>query len=364
VTESDRQHRKCRLTPNLRRLEGLVRSYKILVVDDFDRFRQFVFLSLRQRAEFQHIYEASDGLEAVQRAEELQPDLILLDIGLPRVNGIEAGRRIRRVSPNSKILFVSQESSADVVQEALHLGAQGYLLKADAAGELLPAVDAVLQGRQYLSRRLRPHVISETHDEYPADSLRSNEHPPPLPQKGNIVRVHKVAFHRDDASLVDDFTRFIEAALRMKNPIIVVATGSRRTNLLQRLQARGLDMAAAIQEGSYISLDADDMLSEVMVNDWPDSTRFLKVASDLIMEAAKAAKGKHFRVAACGECAPSLIAQGKPEAAIQLEHLWDKFARSHYIDILCGYLLRDFQTEERSHIFERICVAHSAAYTP
>ena len=146
------------------RLEGLVRSCKILVVDDFDRFRQFVILSLRQRAEFQLIYEASDGLEAVERSEELKPDLILLDIGLPRVNGIEAGRRIRKVSPNSKILFVSQESSADVVQEALRLGAQGYLLKADAAGELLPAVDAVLQGRQYLSRPLRPHGISKTHE--------------------------------------------------------------------------------------------------------------------------------------------------------------------------------------------------------
>jgi hypothetical protein len=81
------------------------------------------------------------------------------------------------------------------------------------------------------------------------------------------------------------------------------------------------------------------------------------------MEASKAAKGKHFRVAACGECAPRLIAQGRPEAAIQMEHLWDKIARSHYIDILCGYLLRDFQTEESSPTFERICVAHSAAYT-
>jgi DNA-binding NarL/FixJ family response regulator len=132
-----------------------VRSYKILVVDDSDRFRQFLVLSLRRRAEFQFIYEASDGLEAVERAEELKPDLILLDIGLPGVNGIEAGRQIRKVSPNSKILFVSLESSADVVQEALQLGAQGYLLKADAARELLPAVDAVLQGRQYLSRRLQ-----------------------------------------------------------------------------------------------------------------------------------------------------------------------------------------------------------------
>jgi DNA-binding NarL/FixJ family response regulator len=340
-----------------------VRSCKILVVEDFDRFREFVVSSLRQRAEFQLIYEASDGLEAVQRAEELQPDLILLDIGLPRLNGIEAGRRIRRVSPNSKILFVSQELSADVAQEALHLGGQGYLVKADAADELLPAVDAVLQGRQYLSRRLRPHVISKTHDESRADTLGSREHPPQAPQQGNIVRVHKVAFHPDDASLLDDFTCFIEFALRMGNPVIVIATESHRTDLRQRLQAQGRDMATAIREGAYISLDADGMLSELMVNDWPDSTRFLKTASDLIMRAAKAAKGKHFRVAACGECARMLIAQGKPEAAVQLEHLWDKMARSHYIDTLCGYLLQDFQAGKSSPIFERICVAHSAAYT-
>ncbi len=131
-----------------------MRSYKILIVDDSDRFRQFLVLSLRRRAEFQLINEASDGLEAVERAEELKPDLILMDIGLPGVNGIEAWRRIQKVSPNSKILFVSLESSADVVREALDLGAKGYILKADAASELLPAVDAVLQGKQYLSRRL------------------------------------------------------------------------------------------------------------------------------------------------------------------------------------------------------------------
>jgi DNA-binding NarL/FixJ family response regulator len=341
-----------------------VRSCKILLVEDFDPFREFVALSLRQRPEFQLIYEAADGLEAVQRAEELQPDLILLDIGLPGLSGIEAGRRIRKVSPNSKILFVSQERSADVVQAALHLGAQGYLLKSDAGGELLPAVNAVLQGRHYLSRRLRPHVISKTHDESRADSLGSKEHPPLPPQNGNSVRVHKAAFHPDDASLMDDFTRFVEFALKMGNPVIVIATESHRTDLRQRLQARGRDMATAIQEGTYISMDVAEVLSEVMVNDWPDATRFLKLASDLIMEAAKAAKGRHFRVAACGECARSLIGQGKPEAAIQLEHLWDRISRSHYVDTLCGYLLQDFQTAENRPIFEKICVAHSAAYTP
>jgi DNA-binding response OmpR family regulator len=85
----------------------------------------------------------SDGLEAVRKAEELQPDLILLDVGLPDLNGIEAARLIRKVSLKSKIIFVSQESSPGVMQEAFHLGALGYVTKAHAGVELLAAVEAV-----------------------------------------------------------------------------------------------------------------------------------------------------------------------------------------------------------------------------
>ena len=98
--------------------------------------------------------EETDGLQALQKAGKLRPDLILLDIGLPSLNGIEVARQILQLSPNSKILFVSQESSADLVQEALALGALGYVVKWDAGKELLTAVEAVVQGRQYLSSRL------------------------------------------------------------------------------------------------------------------------------------------------------------------------------------------------------------------
>ena len=112
----------------------------------------------------QIVGEASDGLEAVQKAEELQPDLIVLDIGLPTLNGIEAARRIRKLSPESKILFVSQESSADVVQEALALGALGYVVKAHAGSELLAAVEAVLQGRQFISSGLSGHYFTDAAD--------------------------------------------------------------------------------------------------------------------------------------------------------------------------------------------------------
>jgi DNA-binding NarL/FixJ family response regulator len=137
---------------------------RVLVVDDFEPFRRSVALLLQKRPELQIIGEASDGLKAVQKAEELQPDLILLDIGLPKLNGIEAARRIRQLSPRSKILFVSQESSADVVHEAFATGACGYVIKADAGSELLPAVEAVLRGGQFVGRRFAEHDSTRASD--------------------------------------------------------------------------------------------------------------------------------------------------------------------------------------------------------
>jgi DNA-binding NarL/FixJ family response regulator len=103
-------------------IPGEVRSVRILVIDDFEPFRRFVCSIVATRPYLNVIGEISDGLEAVQKAKELKPDLILLDIGLPALNGIAAARQIRKFSPESKIIFVSQESSADVVQEALSSG--------------------------------------------------------------------------------------------------------------------------------------------------------------------------------------------------------------------------------------------------
>ena len=115
------------------------------MVDDYEPFQQFLSSRLQDTSGVYVCWEASDGLETVQKAEELRPDLILLDIGLPQLNGIEVARRIRRVSPGSRILFVSQESSADAVQEALRTGARGYVVKTDAASKLVEGVNAVLR---------------------------------------------------------------------------------------------------------------------------------------------------------------------------------------------------------------------------
>lgn len=146
---------------------------RVLVVEDSESLRKFVCSTLRERPELQIVAEVIDGLEAVHRAEELKPDLIVLDIGLPSLNGIEAARQIRKISPQSKILFLSQESSADVAQECLRLGARGYVVKAHAGSELLVAVDAVLRGAWFLSSGLGVRTASIT---YRIDAIKKLIH--------------------------------------------------------------------------------------------------------------------------------------------------------------------------------------------
>jgi DNA-binding NarL/FixJ family response regulator len=124
---------------------------RVLVVDNFEPFRRFVTSTLAGLRDLQVIGEVSDGLAAVQKAIELQPDLVLLDIGLPTLNGFEAARQIRKLVPESKIIFLSQESSDDMVQEALSIGAWGYVVKIHAGTELLTAVEAVISGKRFVS---------------------------------------------------------------------------------------------------------------------------------------------------------------------------------------------------------------------
>jgi DNA-binding NarL/FixJ family response regulator len=123
-------------------------AVRILIVDDYEFWRYCVVSMLKDYPEFEIVGEGSDGLDAVEMSAQLHPDIVLLDIGLPELNGFEAAREIRKVSPASNIVFVAQTRNDDLVNEALKVGARGYVSKMEAASELVPAMKAAVANQR------------------------------------------------------------------------------------------------------------------------------------------------------------------------------------------------------------------------
>jgi DNA-binding NarL/FixJ family response regulator len=315
----------------------------VLVVDDYEPFRRLI-CTILENPRFRIIGEASNGLEAVRKAEELQPDLILLDIGLPQLNGIEAARRISKVAPHSKILFISQEDSSDVVQAALGLGVLGYVHKSRTHADLLPAIESVLAGGQFVSASLEmPQASDETNI-------------------GAPVR-HEALFYSEDAVLIDRVARFIAPALSSDNPAIVVATESHREGFARRLKQEGIDVEGVIQKGMYISLDATETLSGLLVNDSLDRVRFINHVTELFKNASTAINKRCPRIALFGEGVGLLCAEGNTGAAIDVEKLWNALLRTHEnVDLLCAFSLSAFYGEAHKNVYESICKEHSAVH--
>ena len=321
--------------------QTLSSTIRILIADDYKDWRRQVRLLFQARPEWQVIAEAADGPEVIQKAEELKPDLIVLDIGLPKLNGIEAARQIRQLSPSSKIVFLSQNHDLDVVRAAWGTGALGYVYKTDFGRDFLPAIQAVLRGQPFVSSTLKGREFTDTAGE-------------------KAPHRHEVLFYSDDTVLLDRLARFIAAGLKAANGAIVLATKAHRDSLVQRLKAEAVDIDDALHRGTYISLDAADTLSMIMVNDLPDPVRFFEGIGGFIEAAARAAKSEEARVVVFGEAVALLQAEGKADAAIRFEQLGNDLLKTHKVDILCAYPSTNFEGKEDYHVFQNICAEHSA----
>jgi DNA-binding NarL/FixJ family response regulator len=310
------------------------------VVDDYEPWRRFVCSTLQKQPGLQVICEISDGLDAVRKAQELQPDLILLDIGLPTIDGIEAAKRIREHSSISKILFCTENHSPDIAEAALRTGASGYVVKSDAARDLLQAVTVVLAGKQFVSSRFADHDFARTSDTSAA------------PEQGHVVQ-----FYGNDTDLLENLDALFSATLAEGGSVTAAITRSHRRDLEERLIARGISIGDAIKEGQLAILNADEVLSEFMDPVGPNRERFLVRLGEAVRK-AKAAVRKNGRVVLFGEMVAVLWAQGKQEAAIRLEELWNELAQTHSFYLCCAYPASEFQ-ELKGEAYATICAEHS-----
>jgi DNA-binding NarL/FixJ family response regulator len=320
-------------------------SARILVVDDHAAWIHHVSLQLRDDVRHRLVGTAADGAEALETAERLRPDLVILDIGLPKINGIEVAQRILASAPESRILFLSENRLPEIAEVALATGAHGFVVKSDAGRDLRPAIAAVLEGRSFVSTRLTSQVIEQRRQQaFPG------------------IRHHCALLASDEAVLLDEYARFSEETLAAAGTAIVVTTASRRAAIEERMRVAGVDLDLAAQQGRYVPLELEQALATFLVDGWPDEAQFLSAATPLLTAGAAAARGVHPRVSACGDGAFELWKARGAEAAIRYERLWDEFAVRSGMDLCCGYVIPQSGRLDDPAAFERLYAAHSATH--
>jgi len=332
---------------------------RVLVVDDNQPWCRFIRSTLQLHPELQLIGEAADGLEAVRKTQELQPDLILLDIGLPRLNGIAAARQIRQLSSRPKILFLSGDHSPDIAVAALRSGASGYVVKSDAVRELSTALKAVLEGKQFVSSSVEGFAFLETSDTRVSEGASLTTFEPMFPPYSLAERGHVVQFYTDDECLMAGLGTLFRNALSAGESVVAVMTRSHRTSLQKRLMMQGIDAGEAKKTGRLTLLDAVEALNGFMDANGPNRERFLLQFGDTIRRSQAAAVAKNRRVVAFGEIVAVLGEQKRYDAVIRLEQLWNELALTHPLYLCCAYPASLFQEQPKGEPYASICAEHS-----
>ena len=172
-------------------------------------------------------------------------------------------------------------------------------------------------------------------------------------------QTHAVHFYSDDKYLIDLLSRFMGSAVGAGDAAIVIATPIHRNLVAERLCARGIDLTRAVEQGRYIALDAEETLSQFMVNGWPDEERFVALMGEVLSRARAAAQNEDGRLALFGEMVALLWDAGQSDAALRLEQLWNQIAQSHSFSLVCAYPLTYFYRQEHGEAFQKICDQHS-----
>ena len=330
----------------------MVQKNKVVLVEDHAPFRSLIRSLLEKQDDWELIGEAGDGLAGVHMCLELQPDLVLLDIGLPSLNGIQAARRIRRHIPACRIVFLTQVMSTQMVEEALGLGAVAYVIKAHTASDLVPAMIAARDGRYFVTADVDPRKHTNNGKLAPDLSSSGKQTLQPAPCEA----AHEMHVYPDHPSLESDLASFIKKSLKAGKSVLCLMAPRHRSGIMECLQAQGVDAQAAMAAGRFVPADVGELLPRFMIDGRVDRERLLAVATKLV-ESLKLNSGAG--ICSCGEVAPTLWAQGDGEAAVEVERIWNELGKRYAMDTYCTYVADEALCARDPHCYQQLCSVHS-----
>jgi DNA-binding NarL/FixJ family response regulator len=319
---------------------------RVIVVDDHRPWRRNVRGLLDFAPGWEIVADTDNGADAIRLAVATAPDLVLLDVDLPRTTGLEAARRILAQAPATRILFVSGHRSWDIIEAAFDAGGRGYVFKMHAGGELLPAMNAVLEGRRFISARLLGRA-GEDHA-----------------SRGDRERCHRhdLGLYSHPTLMLEDFADFAGDALQAGHAVVAVTLAERREELHRRLRAR-VDVDRAEKGGQYRWTDATAFVDSMLLDGRVDEARFWRVATAVIMQAARRSRRDPPRLSACGEGVGVLFGRGRPDLSVGLERLWDELSAAFNVDTHCGYLVPSSHHRPSARPLDDIRAVHTSIIT-
>ena len=350
-------------------------SVRILIVDDNETVRRGLRSFLSSRTDFSICGEAADGLDAIEKTKALQPDIVLMDITMPRMSGLDSTRIIRRELPESKIIIISQNDPAIIHRQAGEVGAAGSVAKADVSRDLIPMIENLCQRNTEIAAirtsqkghapdvlipegsvshrskfgmegKIGGHMNGDDHNE-PWCSLLADAAP----------RDHIVQLYQDEKFLSRAVCRFAVSAINHGEGVILVPTSEHWNALRPRLEAEGVDIKATQASGQLTVVDADQLLPEFMRGAMPDAPLFLGLAGETI---ARAHGGDRFtKVRWWGEMVNVLWERGDVAASMGLEDLFHRLAHDQEIAIFCSFLMDNFDGDVHARMLPRLGQNHS-----
>jgi DNA-binding NarL/FixJ family response regulator len=350
-------------------------NLRVLIVDDYEPVRKAIRSLLTQRPYWSVCGEAADGSEAVEKAKRLRPDVVLMDITMPHMDGVQATRIIRREVPEAEIILISQHDPSVVRRQAAEIGVLYFVTKSDLAQDLLSTIDKLVEHRKpevMEDRRGRERdpadqgflaslSVAEDPDLKPSVEARMTREMQNEPWWGLLAdaapRDHIVQLYQDEKFLGRAVCRFAVSAINHGEGVILVPTSAHWNALRPRLEAEGVDIEAAQACGQLTVVDADQLLPEFMRDATPDAPLFLGLAGEKV---AQAHGGDRFtRVRWWGEMVNVLWERGNVAASMGLEDLFHKLAHDREIAIFCSFLMDNFDGDVHARMLPRLGQNHS-----